>query len=113
MFFTRPRDFRPAIFSCDMIGCSRSFKSEAALKRHKTAVHVIPNALRPSHPHNEPLQEHAAVESPDEAVLPQDDTPVPNLSYDGFQIETHLILDGERYASTSCDAVLNMCQRLH
>ena len=114
MFFMRPRNFRPAIFTCNTIGCSKSFKSEAALKRHQTAVHVIPDALRPSHPHHEPCQEHTAVEFPNEVGLSQDEAPIPNLPYhDGFHIKTHPILDGECYASSSCNGVLNMCQLLH
>ena len=28
MFFMRPRNFRPAIFTCDTIGCSKSFKQK-------------------------------------------------------------------------------------
>ena len=39
-------------------------QTEAALKRHQTAVHIIPDALHPSHPHHEPHQEHTAVEFP-------------------------------------------------
>ena len=63
---------------------------------------------------NEPHQEHTAVEFPNEVSLLQDEAPIPNLPYhDGFHIKTHLILDGECYASSSCDGVLNMRQLLY
>jgi hypothetical protein len=115
MFATQPQTFCPAIFSCDTIGCTRSFKSEPALRCHQTTVHIIPNALRPAHPNPEPLQEHTDVQFPDGGSLSQDELPAPDLCYnhDGFHIKTHPILDGECHSSSSYDVVLNICHLLH
>jgi hypothetical protein len=100
MLSYQPRIFRPAIFICDATGCSRIFKSEPALKRHQTVVHVIPDALRPRHAHHEPHQEHADVQWPDEGSLPQDEMRADD-SYpdDGLSTEMHPILDGEHQSS--------------
>ncbi|KAN0129867.1 hypothetical protein V8E53_012339 [Lactarius tabidus] len=100
MFATQPQTFRPAIFSCDTIGCTRSFKSEPALRCHQTTVHIIPDALCPAPPNPEPLQEHTDMQFPDGGSLSQDELPTPDLCYnhDSFHIKTHPILD-----RTPCD----------
>jgi hypothetical protein len=55
MLATQPQDFCPVIFSCDMIGCSRTFKSEPALRHHQIMVHIILGALCPAHSNHKPL----------------------------------------------------------
>lgn len=99
MLSSRPRIFRPAIFSCGVTGCSRAFKSEPGLKRHQTSVHVVPDALRPQRvprtsanntQHETPLEDSDA--QTDEVPL---HNPRDSYIYDGLDSETHPILDGE------------------
>ena len=83
-----------------MTGCSRVFKSEPALKRHQTAVHVVPDALHPRHAVN--LTQNTRNE---DTGSPAEDMDVPfesNVLPDpedghhyGLYTETHPILDGE------------------
>lgn len=95
------RFYRPAIFGCSVAGCSRSFKSEPALKRHQTNLHIVPEALRPRPPNTSAQDAH--IEPPhledtetqlDEPHVPQSES-APDQPYDGFSMERHPILDGE------------------
>lgn|SRR6266702_57345 len=92
----RPRNFRPAIFGCSATGCSRAFKSESALKRHQTALHVVPHALRPWHAPDltQDANEDALLENTDTQPEPLDPYPLPQHQ-DGLHTERHPILDGE------------------
>jgi hypothetical protein len=101
----RPHIFRPAIFSCSVTGCTRSFKSESALKRHQTAFHIVPDTLHPRHgpdltrnTNEHPLFEDADVQPPDDYPLPQDEFTFNECQdahpYDGLHMNRHPILDG-------------------
>ena len=92
------RHYRPAIHHCRVTGCSRSFKSESALKRHQTNVHVVPEALRPQQRLDEiPQDTHSEPPHVGETDAQHLSTPPPPQyeTADGFTIERHPILDGE------------------
>ena len=93
----RLRLYRLATYHCCVAGCSRSFKSEPALKRHQTNTHVVPEALRPQQRPNTNPQDNS---EPPHIVDTDADhlgTPPPPQyeMVDGFSVEKHPILDGE------------------
>jgi hypothetical protein len=87
--------YRPAIYHCCVTGCSRSFKSEPALKRHQTNLHIVPEALCPQqHPNANPQDTHSEPPDVGDIDAQQLDTPPPPQyeMADGFSMEKHPIL---------------------
>src|ERR1700733_3191434 len=99
------RHYRPAIYYCRVTGCSRSFKSEPALKRHQTNLHIVPEALRPQRrPNANPQDAHLEPPHVEDTDTEDLGTPFPPQYEigDGFFVERHPILDGEHRPSTRC-----------
>ena len=104
---------RLAIFTCSVTGCSRTFKSESSLKRHQTNKHVVPEALRPRRRPNADTQDansdpnDADTQHPDTHTLPHYKTA------DGFDVERHPILDGERDPPLLAMSAIHMSPQEH